>query len=397
MLVPADTLNERDDPKERRKIVILGSTGSIGCSALEIVRQFPSRFEVLALVAGKNVRVIAEQAQEFKPRFIVLTDPAAATTLRTMPLPEQTEVLDGVRAVEELASHPDADVVLAAIVGLAGLSGVIAALKAGKCIALANKESLVAAGTLVRSIQEKSGAYLIPVDSEHAALFQALQGERARDVARLVLTASGGPFLHTPQNELKQVTVAQALRHPRWNMGAKITIDSATMVNKALELIEARWLFDIDERRIDVVVHPQSIVHSAITYVDGTTIAQLSLPDMKAPIAYALTYPHGRLPNVLSPLDFTQVQRLEFLALNNEKFPAVNIARSCLSADGAMPAVFSIANELAVREFLAERISFDQIIVLIQKALSDFSGASYKTMEDLLDLERRILNKMGGK
>jgi 1-deoxy-D-xylulose-5-phosphate reductoisomerase len=397
MIVPVDNFLRRQERKKPIAICILGSTGSIGSSALELVRSNPDQFEVVGLAAGRNAVKLAEQIREFKPRTAAIHDEKAGEELIRILAAgneSQTEVNIGSEAVCKLASHPDVELVLAAIMGFAGLRSVLAAIKSGKRIALANKESLVSAGELVKKELLRSEAAIIPVDSEHSALFQALQGHCVEDIERLVLTASGGPFLDLPKEEFDRVTPVQALRHPRWDMGPKITVDSATLVNKALEVIEAYWLFGVKTEQIDVVVHPQSIVHSLVSFTDGTNIAQLSVPDMKGPIAYAMTYPDGRLKSAMQFLDLPKIGKLDFKLLNREKFPAVDIAFRALEGGGALPAVFNIANEIAVDAFLNERYPFGRIVPFVDRAVREFNGCEYETVEDLIALENEVRLKM---
>ena len=387
MLVPDVSPPRAAAPAGRMRIAIFGSTGSIGRSALDLIRRNPERFEAYALIAGSSAETLAAQIQEFKPRFAALADQDAARRLSAL-CPE-CGILSGDRARADIARHPEVDTVLAAIVGSAGLSSTLAAVEAGKRVALANKESLVAAGALVEAAQARAGALILPVDSEHSALFQALQGHRRGDLHELILTASGGPFLHTPQDQLARITPAQAVKHPRWSMGAKISVDSATLVNKALELIEAHWLFSVPEQSIRVLVHPQSIIHSLVNYVDGTQIAQLSAPDMRGPIAYALSWPHGRLARAMAPLRLAELGRLEFFELDNVRFPAVELARAALRAGGAMPALFNIANEAAVAAFMAGTLRFDLIVPLIESVLARFGFADYSSLDELLALQQQ--------
>lgn len=369
----------RGGTPQPRGIGVFGATGSIGRSALDVVRASPELFRVRALAAGRNEAALLPLVDEFGPRWASLDTPWSATASRR----SGTEYLVGGESLCRIASDPSIDVVLAAVVGMAGLAPVLAALESGKTVALANKESLVMAGELVTAICERSGGHIVPVDSEHSALFQALQGSVREEVESLILTASGGPFLQTPVAALRSVTPAQALKHPRWAMGAKISIDSATMVNKALEVIEAAWLFGVPPERIRVVVHPQSIVHSVVEFVDGVSLAQLSLPDMKGPIAYALGYPHARIRGTMPRLSLTEVGKLEFMELDEVKFPAVRLGKAALSAGGAMAAVYSVANEVAVGAFLSGRLSFLGIVPMIEAALTRFSGAAYSDLKSL--------------
>lgn len=369
-----------------RRIALLGATGSIGRSTLDVVRASPERFRVVALAAGSNEAALCALVDEFCPRWASLDVPWSEGQRRR----DGTEYSSGSERLCAIAGHADVDTVVAAVVGMAGLAPVIAALRAGKTVALANKESLVMAGELVRGLCRTGGGSLIPVDSEHSALFQALQGSLYGEIESLILTASGGPFLNTPLGDLSSITPAQALKHPRWKMGAKISVDSATMVNKALEVIEAAWLFGVAPERIQVVVHPQSIVHSLVEFVDGAALAQLSHPDMKGPIAYALGYPGARIPGTMKRLSLSQVGRLDFIELDEVKFPAVKLAKATIRAGGAMSAVFSVANEVAVGAFLAGRLSFLGIVPMIEQALSRFSGATYSDPESLAALVAHV-------
>lgn len=378
-LVPPLVREERP-PSGPRRLTILGSTGSIGTSALDIVRMHPDRFVVVALGAGRRTDALAAQIAEFSPRVAVVAAEWPAELAARFPA---VRCLAGVTGAVEAATHPDVDVVLAGTVGLAGLRPALAAIDAGKTVALANKESLVMAGELMARAMATSGAVLLPVDSEHAALFQALQGSRPREVRSLILTASGGPFLDVSATDFRHITPSQAVRHPRWNMGAKISIDSATLVNKALEVIEAHWLFGVSIDSIEVVVHPQSIVHAAVDFVDGAMIAHLSQPDMRGPIAYALDYPNDRLTEVLPRLSLSEIGRLDFRPLDAVKFPAVELAKATVRAGGAMSAVFSVANEVAVDAFLHGRLRFDRIVPTIEAALAQFVGTAYRSTEDL--------------
>ncbi len=371
----------------RKRVVILGSTGSIGVSALDVIRRNPERFEILALVAGSNIQLLEQQVREFKPRYAALADAATA-----MPKLTGTEMLSGQKAILELAAHPDSDFVLSAIVGFAGLASTLAAVKAGKQIALANKESLVCAGELIGAEAEVSGAEIIPVDSEHSAIFQLLQGEELSDLDSVILTASGGPFLRYSQEMLDTVTPEQALKHPRWNMGAKVSIDSASLVNKALELIEAHFLFGLEESRIEILIHPQSIVHSLVKLKDGSQLAQLSVPDMRCAIAYALNYPDGRINTGVQGLDLSSVGRLEFESLDGARFRAPMLARQALNGSKAMPAVFNFANEIAVQGFLNGGTKFSRIVPIIEEALLAFSGRGYDTYDDLVSLKAEVAN-----
>lgn len=345
----------------RKKVVLLGSTGSIGCSTLEVARQLPERIELVGLAANGSVEKLAAQARETGVRDVALCDASKEAELRAL-LPKDVRVHVGEAGLVELAGLAEADIVLVAIVGTAGLQPALAAIGAGKDLAVASKEILVMAGEIVTAAAQRAGVRLLPVDSEHNAIFQCLDGHRggADEVSRLVLTASGGPFRKLPAERLAAVTLEQALKHPTWDMGRKITIDSATLFNKGLEMIEARWLFGIGMEKIDVVVHPQSIVHSMVEFVDGSVLAQLSRTDMCFPIQYALTWP-DRLRGGLEPLDFAQLAKLDFEAPRHDDFPALGLARRAGLEGGTLPAVFNAANEVAVDAFVGRRIGFPDI------------------------------------
>ena len=348
-------------PRQRKKVVLLGSTGSIGRSTLEVARLLPERIELVGLAANGSVEALAAQVRETGVKHVALHDASRVGELRAL-LPAGVEILAGPAGLAELATLEGADMVLVAIVGTAGLQPALAAIEAGKDLAVASKEILVMAGEIVTAAAARKGVKLLPVDSEHNAIFQCLDGHRGgeREVSRLVLTASGGPFRTWPAERLAEVTLAQALKHPPWEMGRKITIDSATLFNKGLEMIEARWLFGIGMERIDVVVHPQSIVHSMVEFVDGSVLAQLSRTDMCFPIQYALTWPE-RLAGGLRPLDFGQLAKLEFEEPRHDDFPALGLAREAGLTGGTLPAVFNAANEVAVEAFVAGAIRFPDI------------------------------------
>ena len=369
-----------------KRIVILGSTGSIGRNALWVAERFPDRFQVVGLGAGKNIELLAEQAQRFRPRAVaVLTAELAGDLSRRVP--PGTEVVAGLSGYQQVAALPESELVLSAMVGAAGLMPTLAALRAGKDVALANKETLVMAGDLVTTEVRRRQVLLLPVDSEHSAIFQALTGHRRQDLKRIVLTASGGPFLRARLEELQRVTPAQALAHPNWRMGPKVTIDSATLMNKGLEVIEARWLFGLDLSQIGVAVHPQSIVHSLVEYVDGSVIAQLGIPDMRVPIAYALSYPE-RLPLDLPPLDLLAVQTLTFLEPDRARFPCLGLAFAALEAGGTMPAVLNAANEVAVEAFLLGRIPFLAIGDVVKEAMERHRSSAAVEVEVILTADR---------
>ena len=365
-----------------RRVAILGSTGSIGVQALDVLGRFPERFEVVTLAAGRNVERLAAQVRQFRPRLAAVADRAAAAALRPL-VPAGTEVLEGDDGVVAAAVHPDVDFVLAAISGGAGLRSTAAAVEAGKAIGLANKESLVLAGELMVRLAAERGATILPVDSEHSAIHQSLVGHNRSEVRRLLLTASGGPLRGVPASELPHVTPARALKHPNWSMGDKITIDSATLMNKGLEVIEAHWLFGVEPRRIDIVVHPESIIHSMVEYIDGSMVAQLGVSDMRGPISYALGHPE-RLPLDLPPLDLARLGRLTFEAPDPARFPAYTLAYRALELGGTAPAVLSGADEAAVEAFLQGRCRFTDIAELCGEALERHPVEPLRSVEQAL-------------
>ncbi|MEM8559718.1 MAG: 1-deoxy-D-xylulose-5-phosphate reductoisomerase [Bacteroidota bacterium] len=371
-----------------RGLVLLGSTGSIGTQALDIVRLFPDRFRVRALTAGRNADLLAAQAEEFRPSLVVIQDEAAAPALRARLAPLGIDVLAGEEGLVAAACIDGAEVVLTAVVGFCGLRPTLAAIGQGRTIALANKETLVVAGALVEAEAQRHGATVLPVDSEHSALFQCLVGEDLGAVERVTLTASGGPFRTRPAETFEAITPGEALRHPNWSMGAKITIDSATLMNKGLEVIEARWLFGLDPDQIDVLVHPQSIIHSMVTFVDGSAKAQLGVPDMKVPIQYALTYP-DRWPAPHPRLDWTQVASLDFEPPDTDRFPCLRLAFEALEAGGLAPCVLNAANEVAVARFLREEIGFTDIPRIAEAAL-DLEAGQPTAARAHLDVEALV-------
>jgi 1-deoxy-D-xylulose-5-phosphate reductoisomerase len=381
-----------------RRLAILGSTGSIGVQALDVVARFPERFEVVALAAGRNVERLAEQVRAFHPRLVAVADAAAADRLRAL-LPAGTAVLAGDEGAVAAATHPDVDFVLAAISGGAGLRSTAAAVEAGKDVGLANKESLVLAGELIMRRAAARGGAILPVDSEHSAIHQSLLGHNREEVRRLLLTASGGPLRGVAAAALPEVTPAQALKHPNWSMGDKITIDSATLMNKGLEVIEARWLFDVEPARIDIVVHPESIVHSMVEYIDGSVVAQLGISDMRGPISYAMGHP-GRLPLDLPRLDLARLGQLSFEAPDPGRFPAYRLAYRALELGGTAPAVLSGADEAAVAAFLQRRCRFTDIARLCAEVLEAHTVDQLGSVEQALaasewgrrDAERRVMN-----
>ena len=370
-----------------KKLSILGSTGSIGVSTLEIVAAHPDRFRIIALSAGNNLELLARQIKAFSPQLVAVISEESAKKLRAMLPGKKPEILHGVAGMIAVATAAEAEMVVAAIVGAAGLVPTAAAIKAGKDLALANKETLVTAGHLIMEMVKEKGVKLYPVDSEHSAIFQSLQGHRREDVRRIILTASGGPFINYPLEKLEQVSISDALNHPNWSMGRKITIDSATMVNKGLEVIEARWLFDMPAENISVNIHPQSIIHSMVEYVDGCVMAQLGVPDMKAPIAYALTYPE-RVATGVRPLDLTGLSGLTFFNPDFTRFPSLKLAYQAMESEESMPAVLNAANEVAVEAFLDGRIKFTDISVIIEKTMDAHAPHALTSIEEVLSVDR---------
>lgn len=368
-----------DGPK---KVLVLGSTGSIGVSALKVAADIPDRMEVVGLAANRSVEELGRQVLETGVTQVALSDERAAKTAREV-LPDGVTVYAGAEGLVELVKASDADMVLVAIVGTAGLAPALAAIEAGKHLAVASKEILVMAGEAVMTAAAKKGVRVLPVDSEHNAIFQCLDGRPGSDVRRILLTASGGPFRQLPAEELKSVTVAQALKHPTWEMGKKITIDSSTLFNKGLEMIEARWLFDVPMEKIEVVVHPQSIVHSMVEFVDHSILAQLSHSDMCFPIQYAVTWP-DRVPNRLEPLDFTKLSELRFEPPRLDDFPALNLARRAGETGGTLPAVMNAANEVAVEAFLSEAIPFPAIWETVVAVMDAHTWVEHPSLDEIL-------------
>ena len=370
-----------------RKIAILGATGSIGSSTLDLVERSPDRFEVMAVTAASNVESLADIARRTEAKLAVIADEDKLGVLRERLAGTGCEAAAGEQALSEAASGGgDADLVIAAIVGCAGLKPVMAAVEAGKTVALANKEALVTAGDLMIEAASRNGTTILPVDSEHNAIFQCLAGSRKVDVSRIILTASGGPFRAAPES-LAHVSPEQAVAHPNWSMGAKISVDSATLMNKGLELIEAHYLFGLPSERIDIVIHPQSTVHSLVEFVDGSVLAQLGPPDMRIPIAYALAWPE-RLATPAERLDLAALGRLDFEAPDLARFPALRIAREAMEAGGAAPVVLNTANEVAVDSFLKGRIRFTDIAETVERALGDSDFQAPRSIGDVLEIDR---------
>jgi 1-deoxy-D-xylulose-5-phosphate reductoisomerase len=381
----------------RRGVAVLGSTGSIGRNALQVLERFPDRFAVKALAAGRNVNLLAEQIRAFAPEAAAVIDAAAAADLKTrLPASCRTRVLHGDAGYAAVAAWDAVDVTLSAMVGAAGLRPTLAAIEARKTIALANKETLVMAGALVTARAAECGVRILPVDSEHSAIFQCLQGHRREDLDHVLLTASGGPFLDRPAADFARVTPGEALRHPNWAMGAKITIDSATLMNKGLEVIEATWLFEVPQERIRVVVHPQSIVHSMVAFRDGVVMAQLGTPDMKPAIAYALSYPE-RL-GLRQPLpDFAGGLGLSFRDVDREKFPCLRLAEQACRRGGTLPAVLNAANEIAVDAFLSGQVAFDAIARIVDETMQAHTASDPAGLDEVLAADcwaRRTAGKL---
>lgn len=381
----------------KKRVAILGSTGSIGTQALDILSLYPERYEIKALGAYQNIDLMAKQVEKYSPDLVVLIDEEKADELRSR-VDSKIKVDSGTEALIELAASDNIDIVLIAIVGIAGLKPTIAALNAGKTVALANKEVLVAGGEIVTKLADKTGAKIIPVDSEHSAIFQCLQGCRNIDeVNKIYLTASGGPFRGYKRDDLKRVTPEDALKHPNWNMGKKVTIDSATLMNKGLEVIEAKWLFNLSVDQIDVVIHPQSIIHSMVEFVDGAILAQMGTTDMRIPILYAFTYPERYASNV-KRLNLLEMGSLTFEEPDVENFPCLSLAYKAIRIGGTMPAVLNAANEIAVDMFLKEQISFLEIPLVIEKAMKSHQVIENPDIDDILraDSETRELLKEKG-
>ena len=367
-------------------VAVLGSTGSIGRNTLEVIAASGGSLRAVALSAHASLDMLLKQAQATTPRWIVASDRAAGAAFDWSRLPAGVELFLGSEGLERVASCAEVQVVVAAIVGSAGLRGTWAALEAGKTVALANKETMVLAGPLVTQLAHRRGARIVPVDSEHSAVFQALQAGKREEVRRIILTASGGPFRNHTAEQLADVTIEDALRHPTWTMGPKITVDSATMMNKALEIIEARWLFDLRPEQIDVVVHPQSIVHSLVEFVDGSVVAQLSSPDMKLPIQYALTYPR-RTAGIAARLDFSERMHLDFEPPDQERFPALTLGLEVARAGGTAGAVLNAANEAAVAEFLAGKLRFIDIVPSCRAVLDQHEFDPSPSLDQLFEID----------
>ncbi|MFH0930644.1 MAG: 1-deoxy-D-xylulose-5-phosphate reductoisomerase [Candidatus Zixiibacteriota bacterium] len=373
--------------KEKKKVIILGSTGSIGKSALQVIKDFKDRFEVFGLSAHKNFELFRCQIKEYKPKVVVLTEEDTYEKVKKELPDNKIKIYFGADGINKMVSFPEVDMVINAIVGSAGLMPSFATLQAGKTLALANKESLVMAGELLTGLAKKKRLEILPVDSEHSAIKQCLQSGKKSEVKKLILTASGGPFYLSKRKDFSKVTIKQALSHPTWEMGKKITVDSATLMNKGLEIIEAHWLFEIPASQIKVIIHPQSVVHSMVEFVDGSIIAQMSNPDMKMPLQYALLYPE-RIKTNNSFLDLTRVKNLTFLEPDLRRFPGLKLCYFALELGGTAPCVLNAANEVAVESFLNKKLSFDKIPLLVRKVLSNHKVKQNPSLKEILEADR---------
>jgi len=370
-----------------KKIAILGSTGSIGVNALDVVRRFRDKFEVIGLSAGRNIGLLREQALEFRPRIVSVADENEATNLRKELNNLGIQVGYGETGLIDVSTHPDVGILLSALVGAKGFLPTLKAISAGKDVALANKETLVVAGPIISREISRMNTRLLPVDSEHSAIWQCLQGAKKEDIRKLILTASGGPFLSRDLASFDSITVPQALAHPNWRMGRKITIDSATLMNKGLEMIEAHYLFDEPPEKLEVIIHPQSVIHSMVEFVDGSVLAQLGISDMRMPIQYALSYPE-RWKNDLPSVQLTEIRNLQFFEPDFKKFPCLRLAQEALQTGGTMTAVLNAANEIAVESFLTERIPFSGIQRIVEGAMEIHQVVSDPALEDVLEADR---------
>ena len=368
-------------------IAILGSTGSIGCSSLEVIEKLSRRFRVVGLAAGRNTQLLEKQVEKFKPKIVSVQKKEEADEFKKKFKDSAVRVTFSQEGAEEVAGFAENDIVVSAITGIDGLKPTLAALRTGKKIALANKESMVVAGPLIQSLVQEFGSQVIPVDSEHSGVFQCLAKESMESVQKVILTASGGPFFRKTSQEMKGVTPAEALNHPRWKMGRKVTVDSATLMNKGLELVEAHWLFGIEPEKLDVLIHPQSIVHSLVEMNDGSVLAQLSPTDMKIPIQYALTYPE-REDSPLTSLDLSEIKSLEFFKPDVEKFPLLKLARQALEEGGSIPVALNAANEVAVAAFLQEEIRFLEIAEIVSEAVEHHKKKKIDYLDDILMVDR---------
>lgn len=371
---------------QKRKIAVLGSTGSIGTQALDVISRYPDRFEAYALVANNQVDRLLEQVRRFKPEVVVIANESKYAALKEALSDLPVKVWAGAEAIEQVVQNTEIDIVLTAMVGFSGLKPTISALKARKTIALANKETLVIAGELITRLALENRAAILPVDSEHSAIFQCLNGEGSNEIEKILLTASGGPFRNFSMSQLQQVTREQALHHPNWNMGAKVTIDSSTLMNKGLEMIEARWLFDVNPSQIEIIVHPQSIIHSMVQFKDRSIMAQLSLPDMRMPIQYAFSYPE-RITSDVKPVNFFELSTLTFEKPDTNRFRNLGLAYESIEKGGNMPCIMNAANEIAVELFLQEKIGFLQMSELIEQTLTKTVFIQNPSLEDYIQTD----------
>ena len=378
-----------------KKIAVLGSTGSIGINVLNVADAYPEHFSVVGLAAGKNIELLSSQILKFKPLLVSVKNESLANELRKILKDKKAdsnlEILFGDEGLQSVATMPDIDMVVSSVVGSIGIKPVIEAINARKNIAIANKEALVMAGELIMELASNKGVSIVPIDSEHSAIFQCLQGHRKNEIKRLILTASGGPFFNHNMCQLTNITPEMAIKHPVWSMGKKISVDSATMMNKGLEVIEARWLFDIPPDKIDIIVHPQSIIHSMVEYIDGSIIAQLGVPDMKTPIQYALSYPK-RLPSLSAPLSLEEIGTLSFKKPDTTKFPCIKMCYEALNTGGTAPAVLAAADEIAVELFVSGRIGFLDIPNIVEKTLLAHSPILHPSLENIITAEKWARN-----
>ncbi len=379
---------------KRKRVVILGATGSIGESALKVARDIPERMEIVGLAANSNAEKLAAAANETRAQSVCLVDETKIDTLQRE-LAYKPRIFAGQKGLREIACLTNAEIVLVAIVGTGGLRPALAAIEAGKDLAVASKEILVMAGEIVMREARDNEVQVLPVDSEHNAIFQCLEGKSSVDVRRIILTASGGPFRETPRKDFNSITPEQALKHPTWNMGPKITIDSATLFNKGLEMIEAHWLFGVEMKRVEVVIHPQSIAHSMVEFADGSTLAQLSNSNMCFPIQYAVTWP-DRVPNSLPPLDFSKLSRLEFFTPRYDDFPALNLARQAGETGGTLPAVMNAANEVTVAGFLDRQVRFPNIWQIVEEVMNRHTPVAHPDLDAILQADRWARNEAQG-
>ena len=368
---------------EKRTITVLGSTGSVGVSALEVIAHHADYYRIFALTAQRNIQLLATQCARFRPDYAVVADPAQLDAAKVLIPPEHTKLMAGTEALERVAAAECCDTVLAGISGSAGLASTLAAVRAGKRVLLANKEALVMAGALLMRSVEESGAVLLPVDSEHNAVFQCLWHAQPAEVEKIILTASGGPFLDTPIHSLATVTPAQACAHPNWDMGNKISVDSATMMNKGLEVIEACWLFGLPPEKVEVIIHPQSVLHAMVAFKDGSVVAQMSRPDMRVPISYALAWP-ARISSGVDTLDIRRCGDLQLRAVDHQKFPSVALAYRCIQAGDTAVIALNAANEVAVEAFMDERLRYDRIVPLVQTVVDQTTAAPVVSIEEVI-------------